>query len=93
MIFAIVFVSAGCADDAVIHKNAKQEIVVSGIRAFDMALRLKYAGIPSSKIKIIKNIKQALNYTGKTSNDNITILPTYTALLALNKIKNLKNSP
>lgn len=29
MIFAIIIVSAGCADDTVIHKNAKQEIVVA----------------------------------------------------------------
>ena len=70
--------------------DVKNEIVVSGIRANDMALRLKYAGINTGKIKIIGNIEQAVNYVGRNSKDNITILPTYTALLKLNKMKNLK---
>ena len=68
----------------------KNEIVVSGIRANDMALRLKYAGIKIDKIKIIPDIEKAVDYIGKTADNNITILPTYTALLKLNKIKNLK---
>ena len=71
-------------------KDAKQEIVVSGIRANDMALRLKYAGISPEKIRIINDIRRAVKYTGKTAGNNITILPTYTALLKLNKIKELK---
>ena len=66
------------------------EIVVSGLRADDMALRLKYAGIKDSRIKTIPNIKQAVEYTGKNAKNSITILPTYTALLKLNKIKCLK---
>ena len=69
-------------------KNAKHEIVVSGVRANDMALRLKYAGV--EKIKIISDIAQAVEYVGKTANNNITILPTYTALLQINKMKNLR---
>ena len=72
-------------------KNTGSEIIVSGIRAEDMALRLKYAGINIDNIKIISDIKKAVYYVGKTSNTNITILPTYTALLKLNKIKELKN--
>lgn len=70
--------------------GVKKEIVVSGIRAKDMALRLKYAGIDEKNIKIINDINNAVNYVGKNSQDNITILPTYTALLKLNKIKTLK---
>ena len=71
-------------------KNVKNEIVVSGIRANDMALRLKYAGVETDKIKIMEDIKKAVKYIGKTAEGNITILPTYTALLKLNKIKELK---
>ncbi len=70
--------------------NCKKEIVVSGIRAKDMALRLKYAGISSKNVKIIENIKQAIDYIGNKADNNITILPTYTALLKINKIKELK---
>jgi len=70
--------------------EVKKEITVSGTRAEDMALRLKYAGIKPDKIKIIKDIKKAVDYIGKTADNNITILPTYTALLKLNKLKELK---
>ena len=69
-------------------KGAKNEIIVSGIRANDMALRLKYAGIEN--IKIIPDIKKAIDYAGKTADNNITILPTYTALLRINKLRRLK---
>lgn len=70
--------------------NCSKEIVVSGIRAKDMALRLKYAGINPNNIRVIENIKQAVDYVGNKADNDITILPTYTALLTLNKIKELK---
>ena len=68
----------------------RNEIVVSGIRANDMALRLKYAGIDTNKIKIINDIEKAVDYIGESADNNITILPTYTALLKLDKMKQLK---
>ena len=70
-------------------KGSENEITVSGTRAEDMALRLKYAGI--EKIKIIKDINKAVEYMGKSADNNITILPTYTALLKINKIKSLRS--
>ena len=69
----------------------KKEIVVSGTRANDMALRLKYAGIDTKKIRVIGDIEKAVDYVGESADNNITILPTYTALLKLNKMKNLKH--
>lgn len=71
-------------------KNIKKEIVVSGKRANDIALRLKYAGIETNKITVICNIKQAVEYIGKNAQSDITILPTYTALLELNKMSIFK---
>ena len=56
-----------------------------------MALRLKYAGVDTNKLKIVKDIKQAVDYVGKVADNDITILPTYTALLKLNKMRNIKN--
>lgn len=58
-----------------------QNIVTSGIRAYDMAVRLKYAGI--NNVKVIQNIDEAMKTvtSKKSNNNNITILPTYTALL------------
>lgn len=70
--------------------NIKHEIVVSGTRANDMALRLKYAGVDTNKIKVISDIQKAVDYIGKTADNDITILPTYTALLKLNKMSKLK---
>lgn len=71
-------------------KDTKHEIVVSGIRAKDMALRLKYAGIDANKIRVIEDIKKAVDYTGRTADSDITILPTYTALLKIDKLKELR---
>lgn len=71
-------------------KTASQNIVVSGTRAKDMALRLKYAGINPNKIIVLENIKKAVRYIGKNASGNITILPTYTALLKINKLRVLK---
>ena len=68
----------------------RHEIIVSGSRANDMALRLKYAGVGVNNIKVIGDIEKAVEYIGQSADNNITILPTYTALLKLNKIKNLK---
>ena len=64
-------------------KNAEKLVITSGCRANDMATRLKYAGIPQEKIIVEPNIKKAIDkatIAGKT-----TILPSYTALLKINK--------
>ena len=70
-------------------KNTKRTIITSGIRANDMAVRLKYAGVPDEKITINRNIEKAIDYAINTckSDDKITILPSYTALLKINKLK------
>ena len=64
-------------------KNAEKLVITSGCRANDMATRLKYAGIPQEKIIVEPNIKKAIDKAttaGKTTN-----LPSYTALLKINK--------
>lgn len=70
-------------------KNAENPIVVSGSRANDMAVRLKYAGVDSSKIVIIPQINQSIEYllNSLDIHEKITILPTYTALLKMQKTK------
>ena len=67
-------------------KDVQKPVVVSGSRAEDMAVRLKYTGFPKEKIIVIPDIKNAIDYTLTISENNITILPTYTALLELNKL-------
>lgn len=68
----------------------------SGTRAEDMAIRLKYAGIPATSIIIEKNGGELINAMIETTTENefIYLLPTYTAMLeireTLKKRYNLK---
>lgn len=69
-------------------KNANKLVITSGIRAYDMAVRLKYAGIPQEKITVEPNLEKAIQLAASTEEtDKITILPSYTALLKINKLK------
>ena len=70
-------------------QNAKNKIIVSGHRANDMAVRLKYAGIDTAKITVIPKISHAIEHllTTLDINERITILPTYTALLKMQRLR------
>ena len=65
--------------------NYQGQIFVSGTRAYDMALRLKYANIEN--VIVVPDIQKALTAIhGKTKQDEqIYVLPTYTAMLELRK--------
>ena len=56
--------------------------------ADEMSARLEKAGI--SNIKKISDIKEAVKYVGNSANSDITILTTYTALLKIDKIKEMQ---
>ena len=70
-------------------KNAQKLVITSGTRAKDMATRLKYAGISQDKIIVEEDIKSAIALAAKSDNieERITILPSYTALLKISKMK------
>ena len=70
-------------------KDAKKLVITSGIRANDMATRLKYAGIPQCQIIVEPSIKKAIEMAAasKDTEETITILPSYTALLKIAKMK------
>lgn len=70
-------------------KDTENPIVVSGHRANDMAIRLKYAGIEPAKIVVIPQIEESIEYllNSLDINEKITILPTYTALLKMQRGK------
>ena len=57
-------------------------ILVSGIRARDMAVRLKYAGIPAERLEIITDY-DGLCAELEKSDEQSFIIPTYTAMLDL----------
>lgn len=54
-------------------------IICSGTRAEDMALRLKYAGVDTNKVQVIKDIEPAIDQLIQTPGKTYC-LPTYTAL-------------
>ena len=57
-------------------------VIVSGTRAWDMALRLKYAGIPKEKLRVCTDWDALLREI--TAQDKpVFIMPTYTAMLSL----------
>lgn len=70
-------------------KDTEKTIITSGIRANDMALRLKYAGVPSEKIKVVPDLFEAVEEVSSSEDktEKVTIMPSYTALL---QIKNYK---
>lgn len=58
------------------------KLLVSGVRADDMALRFKYAGVPENKLSVVKDYDKLLEIC--TAQDKpVYIMPTYTAMLGL----------
>ncbi|ADP77995.1 domain of unknown function DUF1727 [Methanothermus fervidus DSM 2088] len=55
-------------------------IICSGIRAEDIALRIKYANVPTDLIEIDDNIKSAIKKGIMTKVKRVYIIPTYTAV-------------
>ena len=68
--------------------RSKRPIIVSGRRAEDMAVRMKYAGLPQELIVCMPRLDKALDEALRSleSNETLWLLPTYTCLLELQKI-------
>jgi UDP-N-acetylmuramyl tripeptide synthase len=58
----------------------------SGTRAAEMALRLKYAGLPAAQISVEPDLGGALDAALERSPGELYALPTYTAMLALREL-------
>ncbi len=67
--------------------NKVRRFFVSGIRAEDMAVRLKYAGIPPENIIIEHENDKLISKMVESSekNETLYLLPTYTAMLDIRK--------
>jgi lipid II isoglutaminyl synthase (glutamine-hydrolysing) len=62
-------------------------VIVAGIRAEDMAVRLRYAGIPEEAIEVEHAYDRALRRAlARTTQGRLYVLPTYTAMLALRDV-------
>jgi lipid II isoglutaminyl synthase (glutamine-hydrolysing) len=65
-----------------------ERLVAAGDRAAELALRFKYAGMDASAIEVIPSLERALDRGLELTpaGDELVVLPTYTAMLALRKI-------
>lgn len=65
-----------------------KNLFVGGIRAYDLALRLKYAGFKLDKKNIHEDISYSISNSIKKldNKDTLLILPTYTAMLEIQKV-------
>lgn len=62
------------------------QLICSGTRAQDLAVRLKYAGFDPKQITVENNLKRAFKASQDGLNGRLFILPTYTSLLELQRI-------
>ncbi len=64
---------------------AAAHVVASGTRAWEMAMRLKYAGVSHEVLEVQPDLGQALKAALEMigSDEKLYVLPTYTAMLAL----------
>jgi UDP-N-acetylmuramyl tripeptide synthase len=58
-------------------------VVCAGLRAEELALRLKYAGWPTAGMKVERSIPRALDRALASAPAGLDVLPTYSALLEL----------
>ncbi len=66
-------------------RDRARQVVVTGLRAEDMALRLKYAGMDPARVTVERDGAAALERARALlrNGDRLYILPTYTAMLRL----------
>jgi len=64
------------------------ELVVTGSRADELALRFKYAGLDETRMEIVPDLGRALDRGLELTppGGELPLLPTYTAMLALHRI-------
>jgi len=64
-----------------------RRVVVSGLRAEDMALRLKYAGVEPAALELRKDLAAAFDAAAAAADGSpLYVLPTYTAMLQLRAV-------
>jgi UDP-N-acetylmuramyl tripeptide synthase len=71
------------ADFEVLARSVRRA-TCAGTRAAELALRLKYAGVPEDRLRVVPELAEALDTAiADTPSGRVFALPTYTALLEL----------
>jgi len=73
------------ADFEVIAGRVRR-VTCSGTRAAELALRLKYAGVPSDRLHVVPALDRGLDAALDDGAGRLVALPTYTAMLALREL-------
>ena len=62
--------------------------ICAGLRAEDMAVRLKYAGVEAERIRVENDLQRAIELAlaAAEPSETVYVLPTYTAMLSLREI-------
>jgi UDP-N-acetylmuramyl tripeptide synthase len=60
-----------------------RRVTCSGTRAAELALRMKYAGVPTGRISVQPVLERALDEAAAAGTGRLVALPTYTAMLEL----------
>jgi UDP-N-acetylmuramyl tripeptide synthase len=63
-----------------------RRVVCSGTRAEELALRLKYAGLPADRVEVVRELEAALERSLQDGATPLYALPTYTALIELREL-------
>jgi UDP-N-acetylmuramyl tripeptide synthase len=63
-----------------------RRMTCSGTRAAELALRMKYAGLDTSRVHVVDDLEQGLDAALKDGEGPLYIVPTYTALLELQEL-------
>jgi UDP-N-acetylmuramyl tripeptide synthase len=63
-----------------------RRVVCSGTRAAELAVRLKYAGVPSERLRVVPTLADGLDAALADGDGRLVALPTYTAMLELREL-------
>ncbi|MGH2919514.1 MAG: MurT ligase domain-containing protein [Solirubrobacteraceae bacterium] len=63
-----------------------RRVTCSGTRAAELALRLKYAGVPPDRLHVVPALERGLDAALRSGEGRLVALPTYTAMLALREL-------
>jgi lipid II isoglutaminyl synthase (glutamine-hydrolysing) len=63
-----------------------RRVTCSGTRAAELALRLKYAGVPAERLHVVPALERGLDDALAAGEGRLVALPTYTAMLALREL-------
>ena len=63
-----------------------RRVVCSGTRAAELAVRLKYAGVPPERLQVVPSLADGLDAALADGEGRLVALPTYTAMLDLREL-------